>query len=93
MTKDKTAFEQAKEELVWLKKTANDDKDLCRIVGFEDCLRLWQAALTITPEDVERCADIVNGAEYGYIGGGYYGVLNPKDVAQAVLTEFVKVRG
>lgn len=37
-------FEAAKEHLAWLKKTAADKQDLARVVGYEDCLREWQAS-------------------------------------------------
>ncbi len=37
-------FADAEAELAWLKKTATDDHDYARIVGYEDCLRKWQAA-------------------------------------------------
>lgn len=36
------SIESAKEELSWLKKTATDEKDRCRVIGYEDCLRLWE---------------------------------------------------
>lgn len=42
---DKSEFIEAQEELVWLKQTAKDDKDNCRIVGYEDCLLKWRTAL------------------------------------------------
>lgn len=34
---------EAIDELAWLRKTASDERDFARIVGFEDCLRKWQA--------------------------------------------------
>lgn len=44
---------EAIEELAWLKKSAVDEKDHARIVGYEDCLRKWQAALASLPRMTE----------------------------------------
>ena len=38
------AFERAEAHLQWLKESAFDEQDLARIVGYERCLRAWQAA-------------------------------------------------
>lgn len=38
------AFERAEVHLQWLKESAFDEQDLARIVGYERCLREWQAA-------------------------------------------------
>lgn len=41
------AFEDAKQELFWLKENAGKDTaQLGRVIGFEDCLMQWKAALT-----------------------------------------------
>lgn len=60
-------FDAAVEELAWLKKTAEDDKDHGRVVGYEDCLIKWKAALTspaplkATGEEAERVAKALDG--------------------------------
>lgn len=43
----KTKFNQALEELKWLRQTANGSQDNARIVGFEDCLRQWKKAIAL----------------------------------------------
>ena len=35
----------AVQELKWLKETAEDKQDYARIIGFEECLRQWKAAM------------------------------------------------
>lgn len=47
MCEAKNKFNQAVDELKWLQKTAKDNQDNARIVGFEDCLRQWKAALAL----------------------------------------------
>jgi hypothetical protein len=40
----KLTIDEAKEHVAWMKRTARDDRDQARIVGYEDCLREWIAA-------------------------------------------------
>lgn len=42
--KEREAFERAEAHLQWLKESVFDEQDLARIVGYERCLREWQAA-------------------------------------------------
>lgn len=44
MDEMREAFERAEAHLQWLKESAFDEQDLSRIVGYERCLREWQAA-------------------------------------------------
>ena len=48
------AFDDAKQHLFWLKENnPRDTKDNARIVGFTECLELWQAALSSLPRVTE----------------------------------------
>ncbi len=64
----KPHMKDAEEYLAWLKKTAADDEDNARIVGFEDCLRSWKDSELIrvhpTP-DIEQFTTIHHEAKEG----------------------------
>lgn len=45
MSLDPKKLESAKDWLAWLKKTAETEADRARVIGYEDCLREWQADL------------------------------------------------
>lgn len=48
-------LEDAKEHLAWLKKVSDGGvQDLARIIGYEDCLRDWQAAYNRPAAEVDE---------------------------------------
>jgi hypothetical protein len=44
------ALSSAKDWLIWLRKTATDDVDNARLIGYEDCLKEWQALAHMAKE-------------------------------------------
>jgi hypothetical protein len=64
--KTREAFERAEVHLQWLKESAFDEQDLARIVGYERCLREWQAATSEADAEIRRWKARCIAAENGH---------------------------